>query len=156
MKAATELALVLTCASLGALGTWAYVGAPSREVPCDPAAISAEEICLANLRSEWPEGSFLWIDARSAEEWRRDGIAGSIHLTTAGPDSFGEQMEASLDRLGTANRAVVYCGSAGCGISKEVVKRLREFGLIPELRALHGGWEALHRAGLVKGSSPAN
>lgn len=156
MKSFTELALVLTCASLGALGTWAYLGPPSREVPCDPAAISEEEICLANLRADWPDGSFLWIDARPAEEWQRDGIAGSINLTTAGPISFEEQMEISLDRIGTAPRAVVYCGSAGCGISKEVVKRLREFGLIPEVRALHGGWDALRQAGLVKGSNPAN
>ncbi len=156
MKTVAELALVLSCASLGAFGTWAILGAPSREVPCDPAAISEEEICLANLQAEWPDGSFLWIDARPAEEWQRDGIEGSINLTTAGPLGFEEQMEVSLERLGTASRAVVYCGSAGCGVSKEVVKRLREFGMIPELRALHGGWDALRQAGLVKGSSPAN
>lgn len=156
MRAATELVLVLGCASLGALGTWAIVGKPSREVPCDPASIAAEEICLETLRAQWPDGSFLWIDARPAEEWQRDGIEGSINLTTAGTISFEEQMEVSLERLGTASRAVVYCGSAGCGVSKEVVKRLKEFGMIPELRALHGGWQALHQAGLVKGSSPGN
>ena len=123
---------------------------------CDPAAISPEEICLATVRAEWPEGGFLWIDARSAEEWERDGLAGSVHLTTIGGGSFDEQVEASLERLGTASRAVVYCGSAGCGTSKEVAKRLRELGMIPEVRALHGGWDALRQAGLVKDSNSAN
>lgn len=154
MKTATELALVLACASFGALATWKIAGPPSRAVPCDPAAIPAEEICLATLLAGWPDGGFLWIDARTVDEWQRDGIAGSVHLSTVDGGGFEEQVEASLDRLATASRAVVYCGSAGCGVSKEVVKRLNELGMIPEVRALHGGWEALHQAGLVTGSSP--
>lgn len=156
MRAATELALVLSCAALGGLGTWMIAGPPSRVVACDPAGIADGEICLSTLQAEWPEGSFLWIDARTAEEWKRDGIPGSIHLTTVGGGSFEEQVEANLEQLGTAPRAVVYCGTAGCGISKEVVKRLNALGMIPEVRALHGGWEALHQAALVKGSSPGN
>lgn len=74
MRAALELVMVLTCASLGALATWKIAGPPSREIPCDPAALAPEEICLATLQAEWPAGSFLWIDARPAEEWRRDGV----------------------------------------------------------------------------------
>lgn len=156
MRAATELALVLGCAALGGLGTWMIAGPPSRVVACDPAAIAAEEICLATLQAEWPAGSFLWIDARTEEEWKRDGVGGAIHLTTVGGGSFEEQVEANLEHLGSASKVVVYCGSSGCGISKEVVKRLNALGMIPEVRALHGGWEALHQAGLVKGSSPGN
>lgn len=156
MRAATELALVLSCAALGGLGTWMIAGPPSRVVACDPATLAGGEICLSTLQSDWPEGEFLWIDARTEEEWKRDGIPGSIHLTTVGGGSFEEQVEANLEQLGTAARAVVYCGSAGCGISKEVVKRLEALGMIPEVRALHGGWEAMHQAGLVKGSSPGN
>jgi rhodanese-related sulfurtransferase len=156
MRAALELVMVLTCASLGALATWKIAGPPSREIPCDPAALAPEEICLATLQAEWPAGSFLWIDARPAEEWRRDGVEGSISLTLTGGPPFQEQIEASLEKLATSSRAVVYCGSVGCGLSKEMVRRLNELGLIPEVRALHGGWEALHQAGLVKGSNPAN
>jgi rhodanese-related sulfurtransferase len=156
MRAAAEMALVLGCAALGGLGTWMIAGPPSREVACDPASIAETEICLATLQAGWPEGSFLWIDARTEGEWKRDGMPGSIHLTTVGGGSFEEQVEANLEKLGTAPRAAVYCGTAGCGISKEVVKRLLDLGMIPEVRALHGGWEALHRAGLVKGSSPGN
>lgn len=159
MRAATELALVLALASLGAAVTWKIAGPPSREVfvtPCDPAAISADEICLATVQSEWPDGSFLWIDARSEAEWKLDGVEGSMHLTTTSGLPFEQQVEASFERLATAPRALVYCGSEACGTSKEVVKRLREFGMIPEIRALHGGWQALEQAGLVRSPSPAN
>ena len=155
MKPAVEIALVLGCAVVGALVTWKIAGPPDRTVACDPALLPAEEICLSTIQAEWAEGSFVWIDARSAEERQRDGdgMPGSIPLTTAGGPSFDEQVEAQLERLATAPRAVVYCGSAGCGISKEVVNRLKNLGMIPEVRALHGGWEALQQAGWLKGSS---
>lgn len=159
MKAATEWVLVLALASLGAVATWAISGPPSREPavsPCDPAAISADEICLSTVQAGWPEGTFLWIDARGEAEWKLDGMEGSIHLTTASEIPFDQQVEASLERLMTTPRALVYCGTEACGTSKEVAKRLGEFGLIPEIRALHGGWQALEQAGLVKSPSPAN
>jgi len=156
MKTVTELALVLACASLGAVATWKVTGPPSRAVICDPATITPDEICLSTVQAEWPAGSFLWIDARPAAEWKLNGIPGSIPLTMTGDTSFDEQVEASLEKLGTAQRALVYCGSSGCGVSKEVAKRLKDLGFIPEVRALHGGWDALKQAGLVKDSSPAN
>jgi rhodanese-related sulfurtransferase len=154
MRAFTELALVLVLSSIGAVATWKIAGPPDRSVACDPASITADEICLATVQAEWKD--FLWIDARPEAEWKKDGIPGSIHLTTVGGGSFEDQIEASLERLGSAQRAIVYCGDTGCAISKEVVKRLREFGLVPEVRALHGGSAALKAAGMLKDSSSAN
>lgn len=154
MRAFTELALVLVLSSIGAVATWKIAGPPDRSVACDPTSITADEICLATVQAEWKD--FLWIDARPEAEWKKDGIPGSIHLTTVGGGSFEDQIEASLERLGSAQRAIVYCGDTGCAISKEVVKRLREFGLVPEVRALHGGSAALKAAGMLKDSSSAN
>lgn len=151
MKALTELALVLVLSSAGAVATWKIAGPPNRAVACDPAAITADEICLATVQAEWKD--FLWIDARPEAEWKKDGMPGSVHLTTVGSGSFEEQIEASLEKLSQAQRAVVYCGDTGCAISKEVVKRLREFGMIPEVRALHGGSAALMAAGMLKDSN---
>jgi rhodanese-related sulfurtransferase len=156
MKTVTELALVLACASLGALATWKIAGPPSRVIACDPATIAPEEICLATVQAEWPEGSFLWIDARPAAEWKLNGIPGSIPLTTIGDVGFDEQVEASMEKIGNAERALVYCGSTSCALSKDVAKRLKVLQLIPEVRALHGGWDTLKQAGLVKDSNPAN
>jgi len=158
MKAFGELLLVLGLATAGAVVTWQITGPPDRTPPsvaCDPATLSLDEICLATVQAEWKD--VLWIDARREEEWKIDGMPGSIHITTMGGKSFQDQIEASLERLASAQRAVVYCSDTGCGISKEVVKQLREYGLVQgELRALHGGYAALKQAGMIKDSSPAN
>jgi len=156
MRTVTELALVLACASLGALATWKIAGPPSRVVACDPATLAPEEICLATVQAEWPAGSFLWIDARPAAEWELNGMPGSIPLTFSADVSFDEQLAAALPKFENAKRLLVYCGSPSCGISKEVAKRLQGLGFFEEVRALHGGFEALKQAGLVKDSNPAN
>lgn len=156
MNALAEGSLVLGCAVLGAVATWKLGGPPSRSPACDAARIAPIEICWDTLRAEWPEGSFLWIDARSEAEWRRDGVPGSIHLTTAGGADFDGQLAAAGERMIGFRRAVVYCGSSGCGISKEVAKRITDYGLMPEARALHGGWEVLRQAGRIKEPSRGN
>jgi rhodanese-related sulfurtransferase len=154
MKTITELVLVLVLASAGAVATWKIAGPPDRSIACDPAKMSADEICLATAKAEWPDA--LWIDARSEESWKQDGLPGSIHLTTMGQTSFDEQVAASFEKLSVAERAVVYCDGVNCTLSKEVVKQLRTIGLPLEVKALYGGVEALRAAGMIKGSSPAN
>jgi rhodanese-related sulfurtransferase len=154
MKAVTELALVVVLASAGAITTWKIAGPPDRSIACDPAKMSADEICLATAKAEWPDA--LWIDARSEEAWKKDGLPGSIHLTTMGQVSFDEQVEASFGKLSGAERAVVYCDGLNCTLSKEVVRQLRAMGLPLEVKALYGGVEALKAGGMIKGSTPAN
>jgi rhodanese-related sulfurtransferase len=155
MKPLAELALVVLLASAGALATWMVAGPPDRAIACDPAKMSAEEICLATVKAEWPDA--LWIDARSQEAWKTDGLPGSIHLTTMGQVSFDEQLAASFDKLANAQRAVVYCDGLNCNLSKEVVRQIKDYKLPLEAKALYGGVEALKAAGMmVKGSSPAN
>ncbi len=153
MRTGLELLTVLGLATLAAVGTWRLAGPPPRvEVTCDPAAIGPEEVCLETIRDD---DGILWIDARTEEEWRRDGLPGSIHLTTAGGADFDGLVADHGDRIATAERAVVYCGDLGCGLSKEVAGRLRGYGLIHDVRALHGGWAALKAAGWVTDSNPA-
>ncbi len=154
MRTITELALVLCLASAGAVATWKIAGPPDRSVACDPKQISEEEVCLATVKAEW--GEVLWIDARSEQDWKRDGLKGSIHITTMGKVPFDQQVEASMEALAQGHKAVVYCNGVGCGLSKEVARQLRSFGLVPEVKALHGGYDALKAAGMIKESSPAS
>jgi rhodanese-related sulfurtransferase len=154
MKAVTELALVVALATAGAVATWKIAGPPDRSIACDPAKMSADEICLATVKAEWTDA--LWIDARPEEAWKKDGLPGSIHLTTVGQVSFDEQVAASLDKISNAERAVVYCDGLNCTLSKEVVRQIRDIGLPLEVKALYGGVEALKVDGMIKGSTPAN
>lgn len=158
MRTITELALVLCLASAGAVATWKIAGPPDRSVACDPAQISADEVCLATVKAEW--GEVFWVDARSEEDWKRDGLPGSIHITTMGKVPFDEQIAKNMDAIGTAisksQRVVVYCNGVNCTLSKEVARQLRDFGLGLEVKALHGGYDALKAAGLITGSTPAS
>ncbi|MDB6078167.1 MAG: rhodanese-like protein [Akkermansiaceae bacterium] len=144
-----------------AVGQWKYAPEPAKPAPvaCDPALMPPDEICLATVQETWAkDGVLLWIDARSEGEWKADGLPGSIHLTTVGGENFDDLLEKAMPRLMESKRAVVYCGSTSCGISKEVVSRLKQYDMVPgvisEVKALHGGHEALKSAGLLHPTNP--
>jgi rhodanese-related sulfurtransferase len=151
-------------AAIVAIGTAAAVAQyrsnpnPAKPTPvaCDPAAMPPDEVCLATVQAEGSEG-LVWIDARSEGEWKADGLPGSIHLTTIGGEDFDELLAQAGPRLQASKRAVVYCGSTSCGLSKEVVSRLVSYGMVPgviaEVKALHGGHDALKAAGLIMSPS---
>jgi rhodanese-related sulfurtransferase len=82
--------------------------------------------------------------------WEKNGIAGSILITTADGENFDQLLETAFPLLAEKQkRVVVYCGDLGCGMSREIAKRIRDYQLVPEVRALHGGWKALEQAGML-------
>jgi rhodanese-related sulfurtransferase len=118
-------------------------------ITCDPAAVAADEICLRTVIEDW-NNDCVWIDARRRVDWQKDGLPGSLLLTTADGESFDHLLEQAFPILVEKNkRVVVYCSDLGCGTSREIVKRLREYQLVPDVRALHGGWKALSQAGMI-------
>ena len=147
-----QVALVVCIAAIAAGITW-RIQPPVKVVPpitCDPATIGSDEICLNTVILDW-KMDCIWIDARRRSDWQKDGIPGSILLTTAEGENFDQLLEQAFPTLAEKRkRVVVYCSDIGCGTSKEIAKRLREYQLVPEVRALHGGWKALSQAGLVK------
>lgn len=156
MNTFAQVAVIGAMSVAAAVGQWKYAPEPGKPTPvaCDPALMPADEICLATAQDTWAkDGGLLWIDARSAGEWKADGLPGSIHLTTVGGENFDDLLEQAMPRLMESKRAVVYCGSTSCGISKEVVTRLQTYGMVPgiiaEAKALHGGHDALKSAGLL-------
>jgi rhodanese-related sulfurtransferase len=140
--------VLLLTAGFAILHAWFFpLGKVS--IVCNPATISAEEICLSTVLQEW-KNDCIWIDARRREDWQRDGLPGSILLTTAAVESFDALLEQAFPRLATEQkRVVVYCSDQGCGTSKEIAKRLRDYQIVPEVHALYGGWKALSEAGMV-------
>ncbi|MFY7819016.1 MAG: rhodanese-like domain-containing protein [Akkermansiaceae bacterium] len=144
-----QLAMILSLSLIGALILRVVDPIAKAEVSCDPSTIAADEICLRTVIDEW-KSDCVWIDARRRVDWQKDGLAGSLLLTTAEGENFELLLEQAFPILAQKNqRVVVYCSDAGCGTSREIAKRLREYQLVPDVKALHGGWKALSQAGLI-------
>ena len=146
---ATQCALLFACAALMGWihSTWQPL--PPNQITCIPTQLPNDEICLSTVIEEW-KNDCIWVDARRRADWEKDGILGSILLTTADGENFDQLLEDAFPLLAEKQkRVVVYCSDLGCGTSKEIAKRLRDYQLVPEVRALHGGWKALDQAGLI-------
>jgi len=140
MNALAQFAVVSAVSLAAAGGSW-LLKAPPEEKPafvCDPAKIRDDEICLADVK-----GNFLWVDARSRAEWKENGLEGSI-LWNMDPkeDAYLFEREAA-PHIAAAELVVVYCGSEKCGTSREVAEKIRGLDFGPEVKTLHGGWDAL-------------
>ncbi len=145
----SQLLVIAGLVVAATLATWLLMGTPDRSVPCGPASLKAGEICLETVLKDW-NNDVVWIDARRRVDWEKDGLKGSLLVTTADGDSFDKLLEQAFPRLSEGKKVVVYCSDIGCGTSLEIAKRIRDFQLVPDVRALHGGWKALQQAGLVK------
>jgi len=151
MNSLAQLAVITAAALLAAGGTWLVKGPPARSLPCDPASLQPDELCLEQIPAD---AALLWVDARPRAEWRKNGLPGSI-LWNLDPaeDMAAFEAEAAM-RIVETPRVVVYCGDENCGVSRQVAQRIRELGLGAEVKVLHGGWRALNEAGRIS-PSPA-
>jgi len=146
-----ELTIIILLSVLSAGAVWLVRGVPTRAIVCDPAKLAADEVCLEQLDNASP---LLWIDARSREEWQRNGLPGSV-LWNLDPAEDMQAFEAdAATRIFETPQVIVYCGDENCGVSRQVAQRIRQLGLDAEVSVLYGGWRALAEAGRVKGSNP--
>jgi len=148
MKTLGQVAVLCALTGVAGIATWKVRGAPDRSVPCEISQLKDGEICLSTVMSQW-QNNVLWVDARLRSDWEKNGLPGSILLTTVNGENFDQLLEQALPVLAEGKNIVVYCSDVGCGTSLEVAKRIGEFGLAPEVKALHGGWQALQQAGLT-------
>ncbi|GAA5482642.1 rhodanese-like domain-containing protein [Haloferula sargassicola] len=157
MRVTHEMTAIVAAAVLLSAGHWLADGRPSGipAVELAKTPLKEGEIALATLQEEGLDG-VVFIDARKPEEWRADGLEGSINVTTLSDQDLVQQLEPHLERLMTARRIVVYCGDIHCGLSHELAERLRDgFSDVLPGRplVLQGGMTALREAGLVKETS---
>lgn len=148
MKALGQAALLCALTGVAGIATWKIKGAPDRTVPCEISQLKEGEICLSTVMAEW-QNNVVWVDSRLRSDWEKDGLPGSLLITTANGENFDQLLEQAVPSLAEGKNVVVYCSDVGCGTSLEIAKRIREFGLAPEVKALHGGWKALQQAGLI-------
>lgn len=144
----SQLLVIAGLVVAATLLTWLMKGTPDRTVPCGPASLKPGEVCLETVLKDW-SADVIWVDARRRVDWEKDGMKGSLLITTSNGESFDKLLEQAFPRLSEGKNVVVYCSDVGCGTSLEIAKRIRDYQLVPDVRALHGGWKALQQAGLV-------
>lgn len=104
--------------------------------PWAKAELAAGEIRPTDARAL----QVIWIDARSAADYRTEHIPAAIYLNQEHWETgIIELMDAWLTQ---PRPIVVYCGSAGCGTSKRIAERLREALPDAEIYSLKEGWDA--------------
>ena len=83
----------------------------------------------------------IWVDARPADEFERDHVAGAVSLNE---DRWGEALPQFLaNDWSPEKKIVVYCSAASCNLAEDVARRLRAEAKLPnDIRILKGGWEA--------------
>jgi rhodanese-related sulfurtransferase len=104
-----------------------------------PAPLDEGEVRLETVL-QWPEDTYVLLDARTATAYRQDHIPGALLLNE---DDWDHLLFQHLEQLATASRVVVYCDSRLCNAAEQVAERLREQGVVPgEILVLHDGWVA--------------
>lgn len=139
--------VLMGLSAFAALVTWGIVGSPDRAVSCLEEELEEYHVCLETVR-EWDAGTVLWVDARKREDWKEDGLEGSVLVNELEDwnEMVAEFATAVFGDGEVKQRVVVYCNKAGCKSSKVVSDRLREemagqFGF--EVFVLQGGVKAL-------------
>lgn len=133
----------------GGTRTGGTVGA--RSAPAAEPAPAVELLDLAAMKKVLAEGSAIIVDARSKQSYEFGHIPGAVSLPAA---DFESAYEIRKDLLPLSVRIVVYCTSANCDESEQVLEGLRSKG---HKRLLHykNGWNEYELAGLPVEKSPA-
>ena len=97
------------------------------------------------------EGSAVFVDARSQQEFRAGHIPGALLLTL---DDFEETVASWRNLIPSETLLIAYCAGEGCDSSREVAALLVEEGY-SQVKVFFGGWEDWKGAGysVEKGSS---
>jgi rhodanese-related sulfurtransferase len=146
MNAFAQLAAVSTISFAAAGASWLLRSSPDTPPTfhCDASKIPSDEICLSDAK-----GKILWVDARSRSEWQETGIKDSILWNMDSQEDANTFEAEAAPHIAAAELVVVYCGSEKCGISREVADRIRRMDLGPQVKVLHGGWDAIKDSSLA-------
>jgi rhodanese-related sulfurtransferase len=137
MKSVFQIAILLAISASAASISWFARDKHPKPAPvpiCDPATIKADEICFEQV----PENA-LWIDARTRNEWQKNGYPNSI-LWNLDPSEDANKMEAdACSKIAESKLVVVYCTSQACDTSRQIAKKIQKLELGIEVKVLHGG-----------------
>ncbi len=141
MKSVFQISIIVAIAVSAASITWFLKdpnSKPALIVHCDPATLKPDEICFDQVMV-----NVLWVDARSRDEWQKNGYPNSI-LWNLDPKEDALKMEADAAmKIGDYKLVVVYCTSQACGTSRDVANRIRKLDFGPEVKVLRGGYPSI-------------
>ena len=99
-------------------------------------SISLEEVLEGYL-----QGTALFVDARSDEEFEQGHLAGAIHLPAAETDLYLDRI---FEHLPFGMTIIIYCEGGECESSNVVYEFLALNGFsMDDLRIFQPGWEVL-------------
>lgn len=138
LKAIQQSIFLLLLAAAGAWATHAWhPRAPALHLVQEP--LRRDEVSMEMIEERW-KGDVLWIDARPQEIFDAGHVPGALLLNE---QKFEEQLFGMLDTLQTnAKPVVIYCSSARCDASRQVLQRLKQTLPVEEAFVLKGGWKA--------------
>lgn len=96
---------------------------------------------VEKAKSIFDDGSALFVDARSLEDYQNGHIADAVSFPVG---QFEEQIEAFLDRHPPEQAIVTYCSGRTCEDSHHLAQLLDNFGFTNVTVFIDGfpGWEA--------------
>lgn len=104
-------------------------------------------ISFDQARERFAQDTALFVDARSAIEYRDGHIAGSLSLPL---DQVETRYFDMIDQLYDKEMVITYCDGESCDLSHELAVFLRDMG-VEQVRVLVNGWTVWREAGLPVG-----
>lgn len=102
-----------------------------------------EQIALERVWALFQVKKGVFVDARSAEEFRAGHIPGALLLPL---DAFEETVSSWTNLIPADTLLITYCSGEGCESSTDVAALLVEEGY-SQVKVFFGGWEHWKRAG---------
>lgn len=97
------------------------------------------ELTLAQTRARFANEKILWVDARPPAAFAAEHIPNAVPLAE---EAWEDGLSGFVAAWNPGQPVVVYCGSASCGASRSVARRLVRELNVTRVFYLHGGWQA--------------
>jgi rhodanese-related sulfurtransferase len=132
---------------------------PSPPPPPDPHdGTEFTELTLDEVRALFADpktalGVYVFVDARSADNYARGHIPGALHCEHYRFDQLRTDLAA---RLGGAEKVIVYCSGGDCPDSLDVCRDLVSYNIVlyGNVYLFRGGSDAWHAANLPEETGP--
>lgn len=121
-----------------------YIRKPPPPKVVDETIPDPQEISFAEAEGFYQTGDYLFVDARSAVQYRKGHIAGAISLPWEEYETYFPQVKPLLE---SKPGIVVYCSGEACDLSHALGKQLIKEGF-SEVYVFFGGYEIWKEMGL--------